>query len=321
MLILCGVLLTFSRGAAVAMILLFVAMAVLGELSARQVLVLAVTLAALVTVVAPDYVARVQSLAAVDSALSTGSGADGAIVGRATEDLAALYVFQRPPALGVGPGQFFRRYSSIYGNALDLRFLQTNRRAHNLYLEIAADTGILGLAAFLAIVGVTMAQLWRLNVFWRRARPGARPCRAPSCWRSSPIWRPGSSCSSPTSGTSGSCWRWPTRPCGCSGARPCAPRAPATDARRPPPGSESEREGGQGDGAQHDERREVVVDPARGLWAGERPGHRRDAALRPRRRGAIRGAAPARRRPVGEAHALAGGGRATASGSACRSGR
>jgi len=167
-LILSGVLLTFSRGAAVAMLLLFVAMAVLGELSGRQVLVLAVTMAALVIVVAPDYVARVQSLAAVDSALSTGSGADGAIVGRATENLAALYVFRDHPALGVGPGQFFRRYSAIYGNALDLRFLQTNRRAHNLYLEIAADTGALGLAAFLAIVGVTMAQLWRLTVFWRR---------------------------------------------------------------------------------------------------------------------------------------------------------
>jgi O-antigen ligase len=71
----------------------------------------------------------------------------------------------------VGPGQFFTRYSAEYGNALDLRFLRENRRAHNLYLEIAADTGALGLAAFLAIVGVTMTQLWRLSVFWRRRQP------------------------------------------------------------------------------------------------------------------------------------------------------
>jgi O-antigen ligase/polysaccharide polymerase Wzy-like membrane protein len=171
-LILSGVLLTFSRGAAVALVLLFIAMAVLRELTLRQAAALAVVLVAVVTVAAPDYIARVQSLAAVDSALSTGSGADGAIVGRATENLAALYVFRDHPALGVGPGQFFRHYSAIYGNALDLRYLKTNRRAHNLYLEIAADTGALGLAAFLAIVGVTMAQLWRLTVFWRRRDPG-----------------------------------------------------------------------------------------------------------------------------------------------------
>jgi O-antigen ligase/polysaccharide polymerase Wzy-like membrane protein len=166
-LILCGVLLTFSRGAAVAMLLLVVAMGVLRQVSLRQLLAMALALVALVAVVAPDYAARVQSLAAVDGALSTSGAADGAIVGRATENLAALYVFRDHPALGVGPGQFFRRYSAIYGNALDLRYLKTNRRAHNLYLEIAADTGALGLAAFLAIVAVTMAQLWRLTVFWR----------------------------------------------------------------------------------------------------------------------------------------------------------
>lgn len=166
-LILCGVLLTFSRGAAVAMILLVVAMGMLRQVSLRQLLALALALVALVAVVAPDYVARVQSLAAVDGALSSSGGADGAIVGRATENLAALYVFRDHPALGVGPGQFFSRYSAIYGNALDLHYLKTNRRAHNLYLEIAADTGALGLAAFLAIVAVTMAQLWRLTVFWR----------------------------------------------------------------------------------------------------------------------------------------------------------
>jgi putative inorganic carbon (hco3(-)) transporter len=167
-LILCGVLLTFSRGAAVAMILLVVAMVLFRQVSLRQFLVLALTLVALVAIVAPDYVARVQTLAAADSALSNGGGADGAIVGRATENLAALYVFRDHPALGVGPGQFFRHYSAAYGNALDLRYLKTNRRAHNLYLEIAADTGALGLAAFLSIVGVTMAQLWRLTVYWRR---------------------------------------------------------------------------------------------------------------------------------------------------------
>jgi O-antigen ligase len=97
---------------------------------------------------------------------------DQAIQGRATENIAALRVFRDHPLLGVGPGQFFSRYSAQYGNALDLRFLEQNRRAHNLYLEIAADTGMLGLGAFLAIVLVTLVSLRRLTVRCRARSPG-----------------------------------------------------------------------------------------------------------------------------------------------------
>jgi putative inorganic carbon (hco3(-)) transporter len=170
-LILCGVLLTFSRGAAVALGVVVLAMAALRMISLRHVVALALALVVLVTVVAPDYVTRLQSLTALDSALAQSDQADQAIRGRATENLAAYHVFRDHPVLGVGPGQFFSRYSEAYGNALNLRFLDERRRAHNLYLEIAADTGALGLAVFLAIVGVTMVQLWRLASLWRRRRP------------------------------------------------------------------------------------------------------------------------------------------------------
>jgi O-antigen ligase len=116
-------------------------------------------------------VLRLESLAQADSALSESPAVDGAVQGRATENLAAFHVFRDHPLLGVGPGQFFNRYSAEAGNALDMRFLKQNRRAHNLYLEIAADTGALGLAAFLALVGVTLVQLRRLAQFWRWANP------------------------------------------------------------------------------------------------------------------------------------------------------
>ncbi|MGZ4276388.1 MAG: O-antigen ligase family protein [Solirubrobacteraceae bacterium] len=170
-LILCGAMLTFSRGAAVALGILVLAMAAVKMITLRQLLVGVLAAVALVVVVAPDYVTRVQTLGSADAAFSQSPGTDAAIQGRATENLAAFYVFRDHPLLGVGPGQFFARYSSQYGNALDLRFLANNRRAHSLYLEIAADTGLLGLAAFLAIVGVTMVQLWKLTVFWRARSP------------------------------------------------------------------------------------------------------------------------------------------------------
>jgi O-antigen ligase len=142
-------------------------------ISLRQLLAMLAVVATLIALIAPDYFTRLQSLGAADSALSQqSSGADAAIQGRATENIAALGVFRDHPLLGVGPGQFFNRYSAEYGNALDLRFLEQNRRAHNLYLEIAADTGLLGLGAFLIVVVLTVVPLRRLTVQCRARSPG-----------------------------------------------------------------------------------------------------------------------------------------------------
>jgi putative inorganic carbon (hco3(-)) transporter len=170
-LVLGGMVLTFSRGAAVAFALLVLAMVAVRFVRLRHLAAFALALVVAVPALTPDYLLRLQSLGEAESALSGDPGAGGAILGRATENLAAYHVFRDHPLLGVGPGEFFRRYSEAYGNALNLRFLQTNRRAHNLYLEIAADTGLVGLAAFLAIIVVTMAQLWRLSRFLAQARP------------------------------------------------------------------------------------------------------------------------------------------------------
>lgn len=166
-----GMALTFSRGAAVALVAGALLMPVVGLIRWRHLLSFAVLAAIVLTIVAPEYVGRVQTLGQADTSLSQGAQTDGAIEGRATENLAALYVFRDYPLLGVGPEQFFREYSAKYGNALNLRFLETNRRAHNLYLEIAADTGTVGLASFLGIVGVTIAGLWRAIRTWRRRDP------------------------------------------------------------------------------------------------------------------------------------------------------
>jgi putative inorganic carbon (HCO3(-)) transporter len=180
-LVLCGIVLTFSRGAFVALVVLVAGMLAAGLLRLRHVLALTLAFVALVTIVMPDYVARVQTLQQADAAAtSTGGSADGALRGRATENLAALHAFGDNPVLGVGPGEFFARESTAYANALDLRFLGTRRRAHSLYLEMAADTGVIGLGLFLAIISTTMVALWRLARFWdaRRRYEGGALARA-----------------------------------------------------------------------------------------------------------------------------------------------
>lgn len=164
LLIVSGILLSFSRGAAVALAGLFLTMTLLRYIRVRQLLLVGITTVLLIGIVAPQTLIRLNSLAGVGALLgSAEENADGALVGRATSNLAALNAFLDNPIVGVGPGQYFRRYSQEYGNELGLRHFDNQRRAHNLYLETAADLGIIGFGAFMAIIAATMLPLWRLR--------------------------------------------------------------------------------------------------------------------------------------------------------------
>jgi hypothetical protein len=165
-LILAGMVLSFSRGAVVALAVVAIAMVAWGFVRLRHLLATALALAILVMAVVPEYGLRVRSLGAADTATAQDSQADAAIRGRATENLAALATFRDHPFLGAGPGGFFARYSQEEANKLDLRYLGKNRRAHNMYLEIAADTGIVGLVVFLSIAAATLAQLRGVARLW-----------------------------------------------------------------------------------------------------------------------------------------------------------
>jgi putative inorganic carbon (HCO3(-)) transporter len=172
LLIISGILLTFSRGAAVALAGLFLTMAALRYIRVRDLVVVGLTITILIGVVAPQALIRLDSLAGVAALLgSDENGADGAIVGRATSNLAALNAFLDHPIVGVGPGQYFRRFSQEYGNDLGLRHFVQQRRAHNLYFETAADLGIIGFTAFMAVIAATLVPLWRLRRRLRATRP------------------------------------------------------------------------------------------------------------------------------------------------------
>ncbi len=171
LLIVSGILLTFSRGAAVALAGLFLTMTLLRYIRVRQLLLVGISAALLIGIVAPQTLIRLDSLAGVGALLGSGDSADGAILGRATSNLAAFNTFLDNPMVGVGPGQYFRRYSQEAGNELGLRHFDNQRRAHNLYLETAADLGILGFSAFMGIIAATMIPLWRLRRRLAETRP------------------------------------------------------------------------------------------------------------------------------------------------------
>jgi O-Antigen ligase len=79
------------------------------------------------------------------------------VVGRLDLWGAALRLIETRPLLGVGPDNF----RHLYGAQLGLEAWDERVQANNLYLELLADTGLLGLAAFVWLTVPTLAGLVR----------------------------------------------------------------------------------------------------------------------------------------------------------------
>jgi O-antigen ligase len=174
---------TYSRGAALALLALVIAMVVMGYLRAVHLVTVAAGLAILLAVV-PAYRERVQSIASIGGATARAgqeTSADESSRSRTTEMLAAGLAFLDHPALGVGPGGFpfyYQTYAPRVG--IEVRENTTTgedkgevakREAHDLFIGMAADVGSAGLVVFTAILGLTGAGLLRVRRRWYALRP------------------------------------------------------------------------------------------------------------------------------------------------------
>ena len=155
-----AVVFTFSRGAAVGLGVLVLALIALRLIHWRHVLAILLALVVILAVF-PQYANRVASLAEVGSVSSGGgTGAiDNSLLSRVTETLSAGLVMVDHPVLGVGPDMFpfyYEHYAEIVG------ILVKNgaaREAHNLYLGVGAELGVIGLVVFLIIAFLTVRML------------------------------------------------------------------------------------------------------------------------------------------------------------------
>jgi putative inorganic carbon (hco3(-)) transporter len=167
LLILGGVAVTMSRGALVTLFILMLVMAFLRWIRPAQLLTAIALLALAVPALSPGFMERVVSIGDATHLLSSNPSdrnqADGAIRGRTTSMLAALHVFRDHPFLGVGPGQF-QYYYSEYSQNPEIKFrdrgTSAQRRAHTMYAEIGAESGMIGLGIFLGILFVVIRRLW-----------------------------------------------------------------------------------------------------------------------------------------------------------------
>lgn len=174
-LILSGMLLTYSRGAFMTLFVLIMIVTLMRYIKFYQVVAAAVVFLLIVTIASPGYMARMDTIKNIGALFTKDASvkADGATRGRVTEMLAAFNAFLDYPLVGVGPGQYSKYYSVEYMADPEIAFRQIDktRRAHTLYFELAAETGLLGIITFMSIVFYVMYRLWRLRLHFVGKQP------------------------------------------------------------------------------------------------------------------------------------------------------
>lgn len=168
LLIIGGIMVTLSRGGTLTLVLLVGLMVAARWLRPSRALALAV----LVAVAAPSvpfFMHRMtetgRAFGLLEDEAPVPQQLDGATRIRLAAMAAAGRVFLDHPIIGVGPGHFSAYYSRDLTRDADISRIG-DWRAHSLYPGIAAETGILGLSVFLAIVVVLLRRLWALRSRW-----------------------------------------------------------------------------------------------------------------------------------------------------------
>jgi O-antigen ligase len=164
-----GVVLTYSRGAMLGLAAMTLALAWLYRRHWRLQLTLAIPLVVAASLLVPQiYLDRATALATIFAGGQSTRQDDQSILNRLDENALAVRMFTDNVWGGVGPGgyaELFQKYSLDHNK--HLRF--EDRKAHSLYLEIAAEGGLLALLAFFSFVAVL-----GYNVVTAR-QPDARP--------------------------------------------------------------------------------------------------------------------------------------------------
>ncbi len=157
---------TFSRGA-------FLALAVIGGLTiwerkVKPQMAIGIGLATVLGLflMPAGYVERLDTFSLITSGNTRSLTSENSFRGRASEAVSGMYMFAEHPILGVGAGNYIINYQR-YAQKIGLEQRAEARRAHSLYVEIAAETGLFGVIAF---AGIFIALMKNLNKSWAKIK-------------------------------------------------------------------------------------------------------------------------------------------------------
>lgn len=152
-----AIIFTYSRGALLALVVVCVAMAVPFFRRPRAALTALPAVGLVLFLIPSSYVDRLQKIELPSSA---GSDVDESIEGRGTEMLVAWQMFLDHPVLGIGLENYPPHFQD-YVQKLNLPSRRENRKSHSLYLQIAAERGIVGIASFAIVIAIALRSLFR----------------------------------------------------------------------------------------------------------------------------------------------------------------
>ena len=147
-----SIIFTFSRGGFLALSLVGLFIVIRQSTRPGRILLVVVLLVLLVPLLPANYTERLVTTLDLFSGDSNDAQNETSFRGRTSEVVVAWRIFTDHPVLGVGLKNY-KYYYQDYAQPLGWDKRREERSAHNLFLEIAAETGLVGLAAFGAIVG------------------------------------------------------------------------------------------------------------------------------------------------------------------------
>jgi len=166
-----SVVFSFSRGGLLALGVVALLMLIRRPVRARMLVAIAAAVLLALPLLPAGYIARVTALGQVGTVEST---TDVSIRGRTAEAGAAWGMFLDHPLLGVGLGNYAANYQA-YAREFGIEVRRVDREPHNVFLEVGAETGLPGLAAFGALLG---GAFWAIRSARRRWREAGRRAEA-----------------------------------------------------------------------------------------------------------------------------------------------
>lgn len=151
--------LTYSRGGAIGLGAVLLLIALLLRVRPPVIIAGGLSLLVVLSAVSPEFFSRAASILDLRHIVSDQGVQDRSFAGRLGENLAAWNVFIDHPVFGVGPDNFIRYYQE-YADEIGMLFHAEDRPAHNLYLSVAAEMGLVGLLVTLAVMVIPLIQLW-----------------------------------------------------------------------------------------------------------------------------------------------------------------
>lgn len=146
------VIITYSRGGLIAMIIGVIVYFLFYPPKRNQVVVVIVAMIIGYSFLPRNYVERLMTLTMFFQDNSAARLNERSLQGRLSENLAALEMIKDKPFFGVGLNSYKYLFPT-YSKKLGLALVATEREAHNTYLEILSETGIVGFLVFSLMFG------------------------------------------------------------------------------------------------------------------------------------------------------------------------